>query len=100
MKTETIIRHNHPAGDFNEAFPIGNGRIGGMIYGGIQKDIIGLNEDSIWSGGLRHRVNPDAVEGLKEVRQLLMEGNIPEAEKIVFQKSEPEQQALHAPGRS
>ena len=86
MKAETIIRHNHPAGDFNEAFPIGNGRIGGMIYGGIQKDIIGLNEDSIWSGGLRHRVNPDAVEGLKEVRQLLMEGNIPEAEKIVFQK--------------
>ncbi len=86
MKREIRIAHTHPAVDFNEAFPIGNGRIGGMVYGGIKKDVVGLNEDSIWSGGLRHRVNPDAVEGLKEVRKLLLEGNIPEAERVAFEK--------------
>ncbi len=82
---ETILRYNKPAKDFNEALPIGNGRIGGMIYGGTDRDLIGLNEDSIWSGGLRNRNNPDSKEGLKEVRRLLFEGDIPAAEKLAFE---------------
>ncbi|WP_044916605.1 glycoside hydrolase family 95 protein [Butyrivibrio sp. WCE2006] len=83
---EVLLKYTKPAKDFNEAMPIGNGRIGGMVYGGIEKDLIGLNEDSIWSGGLRHRVNPDSLEGLKEVRELLFKGDIPAAEKIAFSK--------------
>ena len=82
---ETILRYNKPARDFNEALPVGNGRIGGMIYGGTDRDLIGLNEDSIWSGGLRNRNNPDSKEGLKEVRRLLFEGDIPAAEKLAFE---------------
>ncbi|MBR1650356.1 MAG: glycoside hydrolase family 95 protein [Lachnospiraceae bacterium] len=85
MMRETILRYNKPAKDFNEALPIGNGRIGGMIYGGTDRDLIGLNEDSIWSGGLRNRNNPDSQEGLKEVRRLLFEGDIPAAEKLAFE---------------
>ena len=81
-----ILQYTSPATSFTEALPIGNGRIGGMVYGGIGKDLIGLNEDSIWSGGPRYRVNPDAREGLAEVRRLLFEGDIPAAEKIVFEK--------------
>ena len=81
-----ILQYTSPATSFNEALPIGNGRIGGMVYGGIKKDLIGLNEDSIWSGGPRYRVNPDAREGLAEVRRLLFEGDIPASEKIVFEK--------------
>ena len=81
-----ILEYTRPATSFNEALPIGNGRIGGMVYGGIKKDMIGLNEDSIWSGGPRYRVNPDAREGLAEVRRLLFDGDIPAAEKIVFEK--------------
>ncbi len=83
---ENILRYTKPADNFNEALPIGNGRIGGMVYGGTEHDMIGLNEDSVWSGGLRHRVNPDAREALPEVRRLLAEGDIPGAEKLAFQK--------------
>lgn len=86
METETLLRYTHPAESFDEALPVGNGRIGGMIFGGAANEVIKLNEDSVWSGGLRHRINPDAQEGLAEVRALLMEGRIPEAEKIAFEK--------------
>ena len=86
MSNSNILKYNTPAKDFNEALPIGNGRIGGMIYGGTEKDLINLNEDSIWSGGLRNRVNPDAKEGLEEVRKLLFEGKISEAEQTAMDK--------------
>lgn len=86
MDTETLLRYSRPAENFNEALPVGNGRIGGMVFGGAANELIKLNEDSIYSGGLRHRVNPDAQEGLAEVRALLAEGRIPEAEKIAFEK--------------
>ncbi|MDE5853656.1 MAG: glycoside hydrolase family 95 protein [Ruminococcus sp.] len=84
--SETLLKYNKPAENFNEALPIGNGRIGGMIFGRPAEEIIKLNEDSVWSGGLRHRVNPDAQEGLAEVRELLKIGDIPAAEKIAFEK--------------
>lgn len=86
MDTETLLKYNQPAQNFDEALPVGNGRIGGMIFGGAATEVIKLNEDSIWSGGLRNRINPDSQEGLAEVRSLLLEGNIPEAEKIAFEK--------------
>ncbi len=86
MSSETLLRYSRPADNFNEALPIGNGRIGGMVYGSVSKELIGLNEDSIWSGGLRNRVNPDAKEGLREVRELLFRGDIPAAEKVAFEK--------------
>ena len=86
MATETLLKYNQPAVDFNSALPVGNGRIGGMIYGEAENELIKLNEDSIWSGGLRHRVNPDAQEGLAEVRRLLADGDISGAEKVAFQK--------------
>ncbi len=86
MSNSNRLIYNSPAKDFNEALPIGNGRIGGMIYGGTEKDLINLNEDSIWSGGLRNRVNPDSKEGLEEVRKLLFEGRISEAEQTAMDK--------------
>lgn len=86
MNKETILEYSAPAEDFNSALPVGNGRIGGMIFGGAADELIRLNEDSFWSGGLRHRINPDAKEGLEEVRALLKDGNIPDAEKIAFEK--------------
>lgn len=86
MAKETLMRYKQPAEDFNSALPVGNGRIGGMIFGYPDNEIIKLNEDSVWSGGPRHRVNPDAQEGLAEVRELIFKGDIPEAEKIAFEK--------------
>ncbi|MFR0949808.1 MAG: glycoside hydrolase N-terminal domain-containing protein [Ruminococcus callidus] len=46
--------------DFDHALPVGNGRIGAMIFGGAADEVLKLNEDSIWSGGKRNRNNPDA----------------------------------------
>ncbi len=86
MDAETMLWYQKPAKDFDHALPIGNGRIGAMVFGEPVDEILKLNEDSIWSGGRRHRNNPDAREGLEEVRALLREERIAEAETIAFQK--------------
>ena len=83
MKTSTELWYDKWAEDWNEALPVGNGRIGGMVYGNPYYDTISLNEDSIWSGGYRERNNKSALENLKKVRELLFEERISEAEDIV-----------------
>lgn len=79
---ETIF-FDHPAACWEEALPVGNGRLGAMIFGGIRRERLSLNQDSIWYGGPVDRVNPDAKGHLEEVRRLLLEGKIPEAEKLL-----------------
>lgn len=86
MDTQTTLWYKQPANDFDHAIPVGNGRIGGMVYGGAAKEKISLNEDSVWSGGKRERVNPEAFEGFKEVRELLKDERIKEAQKTAFEK--------------
>ncbi len=83
MSKNTRLFYNNPAKDWNEALPIGNGRLGAMIFGRIPKEIIQMNEDSIWLGGYKNRNNKEALENLPIVRKLLMEGNIGKAEKIL-----------------
>ena len=83
MKTSTELWYDKWAEDWNEALPVGNGRIGGMVYGNPYYDTISLNEDSVWSGGYRERNNKSALENLKKVRELLFEEKISEAEDIV-----------------
>ena len=76
MNRETVLRYNAPAESFNSALPVGNGRIGGMIFGGAADELIRLNEDSFWSGSLRHRINPDSqVDSPFEVRDELFAEN-------------------------
>lgn len=67
---------------WNEAIPIGNGFLGAMIFGAVQTERIQINEDSMWSGGFRERVNPDAKENLEKTRKFLQEGNVIEAQKL------------------
>ena len=86
MNTEQTLWYTRAAQDFDHALPVGNGRIGGMVFGGAQKETIKLNEDSIYSGGMRDRINPRAYEGFTEIRQLLLEEKITEAEELAFQK--------------
>ena len=83
---ESILWYTNSAENFNSALPVGNGRIGGMVYGRTEHELIQLNEDSVWSGGKRNRNNPDALEGLTEVRELLKQERILEAEEIAFRK--------------
>ncbi len=76
------IWYTHPAKDWNEALPLGNGRLGAMVFGSIQQDRIQLNEDSIWCGGPSDRHNPDALTYLPKIRQLIRDGRIAEAEAL------------------
>src|SRR5437868_10720508 len=67
--------YRQPAGaDWNSALPIGNGRLGAMVYGGVNKERLQLNEDTIWEGYKRDGANSNALTALPEVRRLLFEG--------------------------
>ena len=69
--------------DWNRALPIGNGRLGAMIYGNIANERIQLNEDTLWNGGPRDRINPSAHDSLPEIRSLLSEGRLFQANDLV-----------------
>lgn len=53
--------YKQSAENWNEALPVGNGRLGGMVFGGSDKETIQLNEDSVWSGKKIDRINSDAL---------------------------------------
>lgn len=74
---------DRPAAQWQEALPIGNGRLGAMIFGGTRRERIALNQDSIWYGKPIDRINPDAKSHLEEVRRLIFEGRISEAEQLL-----------------
>jgi alpha-L-fucosidase 2 len=74
--------YKQPAAKWNEALPIGNGRLGAMVFGGTSNERLQLNEDSVWAGEKRDRINPDATRALPEVRRLLMAGKVREAEAL------------------
>lgn len=84
MNTSKVLWYKNPADDWNKALPVGNGRIGAMVFSQPLCERIQLNEDSVWSGGYRKRNNPSALPNLQRVRELIMEEKIPEAEKIIF----------------
>ncbi|MCJ8012091.1 glycoside hydrolase family 95 protein [Paenibacillus sp. KQZ6P-2] len=71
-----------PAAAWEEALPIGNGRLGAMVYGSTGLDTIRLNEDSLWYGGPSRAANPDAGPYLEEIRTLLRDGRQAEAEHL------------------
>ena len=70
------------AKDWNEALPIGNGFLGAMVFGKIGTERLQINEDSVWTGSFMERVNPDARENYTKVRELLLNGEIEQAELL------------------
>ena len=77
--------YNKPASVWNEALPVGNGRLAAMIYGDPVNEKIQLNEGTFWSGGPSRNDNPDALGVLAEVRQLIFDGSYSEAETLINQ---------------
>ena len=63
-----------PATSWNEALPIGNGRLGAMVFGGVTEERLQLNEDSVWAGQKLNRINPAAAKAVPEVRRLQSRG--------------------------
>ena len=80
------IWFNQPAQNWNDALPVGNGRLGAMIFGGVEKEHLEINEATVWTGEPRWDANPEALKSLPKVRQLLFEGKYKEAE-LLAQKS-------------
>lgn len=80
-----VLWYDKPASDWNEALPVGNGRIGGMVFGNIGCEHIQVNEDTIWYGGPMDRNNPSAREKLPRIRELIKSGKIHEAERLCKQ---------------
>ncbi|MGC8761264.1 MAG: glycoside hydrolase family 95 protein [Bryobacteraceae bacterium] len=74
--------YRRPASQWDEALPVGNGRLGAMVFGGIELERLQLNEETIWAGGPRDPNNPAALKALPEVRRLLFEGRELEATKL------------------
>jgi alpha-L-fucosidase 2 len=90
---QNVLRYTEPAcsrqfaadsdGAWNEATPIGNGSMGAMIYGGVRKETLQLNEDTVWYGcGGRNRVNPEAKANYLKVRRLLQDGMLDRAQRL------------------
>ena len=75
--------YEQPAGIWEEALPLGNGRLGAMVFGRIANEQIQVNEESMWLGGRVNRINPDFRENLPRVRELLDRGEISKAESLM-----------------
>src|SRR5580704_4376213 len=75
-----ILWYKQPAAQWTEALPIGNGRLAAMVFGQTGEERIQLNEDTVWPGSRKNRDNPAAPAAVPEVRRLLLEGRVTEAE--------------------
>lgn len=74
--------YRKPASVWEEALPVGNGRLGAMVFGGVPKERLQLNEETVWDGQVRDTTNPEALKALPEVRRLLFEGKNEEATEL------------------
>src|SRR5690349_11531701 len=74
--------YDKPSVKWTDALPIGNGRLGAMIFGGVEKDRIQFNEENLWTGGPRDYNRKGSYKYLPQIRQLLFEGKQKEAEQL------------------
>ena len=81
-EAEPKLWYRSPAEAWVEALPVGNGRLGAMVFGGVARERLQLNEDSLWAGGPYDPSSPDALKALPEVRRLIFEGRYPEAQAL------------------
>ena len=86
IRNDLTLWYRRPAKEWVEALPIGNGRLGAMVFGGIQHERVQLNEESVWSGKPIARDKPGAASHLAEVRRLLFEGKYLQAQNLVAEK--------------
>jgi alpha-L-fucosidase 2 len=81
---DLLVRFDAPAREFTQSLPLGSGRLGAMVFGGVAEERVVLNESSLWSGSPQDADRPDAAEYLPEIRRLLLEGRNVEAEKLTY----------------
>jgi alpha-L-fucosidase 2 len=81
-KSAQSLWWRRPAGGWTGAMPLGNGRLGAMVEGGVDRETVWLNEDTLWSGEPFEPGNPDALTALPEVRKLLVERKEAQAHEL------------------
>ena len=86
INSDLKLWYTQPAAKWTDALPIGNGRLGAMVFGGVQQDRVQFNEETLWTGGPRDYNRPGAANYLTEIRKLIAEGNQAEAEKLAGEK--------------
>ncbi len=94
-----VTWYDEPAATWDEALPIGGGRLGAMVFGGTESERIQFNEDTLWTGHPRAYHNEGAVEHLAEIRRLLAEGKQGDAEDLAWREfmSVPPHQMAYQP---
>ena len=79
---ETLLWYNTPSADWNEALPVGNGRLGMMVYGGIKEEHLQLNEETFWTGWEQPDFDdPETFGHLQEIRAQLFAGRYTAAQQ-------------------
>jgi len=78
--------YDKPAGQWVEALPVGNGRLGAMVFGGVDQERLQLNECTLWAGGPYDPSSPEALKALPEARRLIFEGKYGEAHGLIGAK--------------
>ena len=81
--SEPLLWYSRPAEEWVEALPVGNGRLGGMVFGRVGDERIQLNEDTVWAGAPQERDIPGAFRHLPEIRKMLFDGKFVEAERKI-----------------
>lgn len=81
--TPLKLWYAQPANHWVEALPVGNSRMGAMIFGGIDQERIQLNDETFWAGSPHNNNNPEGLKHLKEIRRLIFEGKEKEAEQMI-----------------
>ena len=80
--------YSNPAKTWTEALPLGNSRLGVMVFGGTDSEELQLNEETVWGGGPHRNDNPEALQALPQIRQLVFEGRYREAQDLVSRNFE------------
>ena len=78
--------YERPANDWNEALPIGNGRLGAMVFGNPQQEHLQLNEETVWAGSPHNNVHAESAKYIPKVRELIFKGKYAEAQKLANEK--------------
>jgi len=84
-QSDLKLRYPQPAENWTQALPVGNGRLGAMVFGGTAETRYQLNEDSLWCGKPHDYAHEGAAQYLTQIRQLLFEGKQREAEKLAME---------------
>jgi alpha-L-fucosidase 2 len=99
QSSSLLLWYAQPAREWNEALPLGNGRLAAMVFGGVERERVQLNEETFWSGGPYDPSRPDAAKALPEIQRLIFSREYMKAHTLLSrtQMGMPVEQMKYAP---